>query len=98
MLLLTGLETFELVPDAQELIEKMERLLAEGLEGRNFSPGQLVKSPAKAQVRYHHNHNKTGKPVDSGHFCEWHYPYILPGSLRAKRTPAGVETKTKTKS
>ena len=48
MLLLTGPETFELVPDAQELIEKMERLLAEGLEGRNFSPGQLVKSPAKA--------------------------------------------------
>jgi len=36
--------TFELVPDAQELINKMVRLLSEGLEGRNRGSTTLSKS------------------------------------------------------
>jgi len=39
---------FELVPDAQELIEKMTKLLSEGLEDRNRSPNTLMKSSTKS--------------------------------------------------
>merc|ERR1711936_784570 len=39
---------FELVPDAQELIEKMSKLLAEGLEDRNRSPSTLMKTSTKS--------------------------------------------------
>jgi len=39
---------FELVPDAQELIEKMSKLLLEGLEDRNRSPSTLMKTSTKS--------------------------------------------------
>eukprot|EP00090_Calanus_glacialis_P040977 TRINITY_DN7180_c0_g1_i2.p1 TRINITY_DN7180_c0_g1~~TRINITY_DN7180_c0_g1_i2.p1 ORF type:complete len:672 (+),score=124.75 TRINITY_DN7180_c0_g1_i2:72-2087(+) len=39
---------FELVPDAQELIEKMAKLLLEGLEDRNRSPSTLMKTSTKS--------------------------------------------------
>ena len=41
-------ETFDMVPDAQDLIDKMEKLLSEGLESRSVAAGSLARTSTKS--------------------------------------------------
>ena len=41
-------ETFDMVPDAGELIERMVKLLSEGLESRQAATGTMVKTSTKS--------------------------------------------------
>ena len=41
-------DVFDMVPDAQEMIDRMSKLLSEGLETRTISVGSLVKTSTKS--------------------------------------------------
>ena len=41
-------ETFDMVPDAQDLIDKMVKLLSEGLESRSVPAGSLARTSTKS--------------------------------------------------